>query len=88
MWNWLRTNAWMANWTAVIVALVIALVQGLSHRAEKFNWARLVTYFAFFASFAAMLSPATDMFAKGIVAVIAVVSFLYIFMEAFHRLQD
>lgn len=78
----------MANWTAVIVALVIALVQGLSHRAEKFNWARLVTYFAFFASFAAMLSPGTDMFAKGIVAVIAVVSFLYIFMEAFHRLQD
>ncbi len=79
--GWLKDHAWMANWLAVVVAIVIASVQGLRAREGKFNWARLVIYFGFLSSFAIVLTPAFDTTARVVAELIALASFAYIIAE-------
>jgi len=86
--GWLKDYAWMANWLAVVVAVVIGVIQGLRKREGKFNWARVVIYFAFLSSFAVGLTPTFDSFARAFAYLIGIVSFTYIFAEGAVRLKE
>lgn len=70
------------NWLAVLVAIVIATVQGLRRVERKFNWARPLIYFAFLSSFAVVLSPMFDTPSRFVAEIIALSSFAYIVFEA------
>jgi hypothetical protein len=87
--NWLKENAWLANWLAVIVAIAIAAFQGFrSARGEKIDWARVVIYFTFLSSLAVAFTPLFDGTARTVSYTLVMLSFVYIFLEGMKNLVN